>query len=170
MHIRRLEADEVDLHRGVRLGALRDAPDSFGETFADAAARPITYWEELTRSVTEPERHVMFLACEGDDVVGCAYGLVDHERGDHGRVGGMWVNPDARRRGMGDALLAAAITWARGRGLKNLGLWAPAHKPAALALYGKAGFHETGVRKAMPTDPALQIVEMTFQLYSDPSP
>ena len=39
-------------------------PDAFGESFADAAARPMSYWDDLTRSVTEPGRHVMFLVCE----------------------------------------------------------------------------------------------------------
>jgi GNAT superfamily N-acetyltransferase len=154
----------------VRLRALRDAPDSFGETWADVAGRPRTYWEELTRSVTAPGPHVMFLACEGKDVIGCAYGLIDHERRDHGRVGGMWVDPASRRRGNGDALLSAVVTWARGRGLRGLRLWAPAHTPAALALYGKAGFHETGIRKAMPTDRTLEIVEMARELRADPSP
>ncbi len=160
VRVRTLGPDEVNLHRDVRLNALQDAPDSFGETSAQAAARPISYWEELTRSVTEAGRHVMFLACEGDDVLGCAYGLVEGERGDRGRVGGMWVNPAVRRRGIGGALLGAVITWARGRGFKRVGLWAPAHSPAALALYCRAGFHQTGFRKPMPTHPALEIVEM----------
>jgi ribosomal protein S18 acetylase RimI-like enzyme len=164
MRIRALVPNEIDLHRAVRLRALQDAPDSFGETLADVAARPITYWEELTRSVTEPERHVMFLACEGDEVLGCVYGLVNRQHSDHGRVGSMWVSPGARRRGIGQALLEAVIAWSRRRGFKGLGLWAPAHSPAALALYAKAGFRETGLRQAMPTNPNLDIVEMTLQL------
>jgi hypothetical protein len=53
MHLRRLEPHEVGLHRELRLRALQDAPDSFGETFADVAARPSSYWEDLTRSVTD---------------------------------------------------------------------------------------------------------------------
>src|SRR5262249_25375605 len=102
---RRLASHEVDLPPALRLRALRDAPDSFGETFAAAAVRPISYWEELTRSVTEPGGDVMFLAYEGDDVLGSAYGLLDRARTDAGRVGGMWVGPDWRRRGVGRALL-----------------------------------------------------------------
>jgi hypothetical protein len=62
VELRRLASHEVDLHRDLRLRALRDAPDAFGETFAAAAVRPISYWEELTRSVTEPGRDVMFRA------------------------------------------------------------------------------------------------------------
>jgi len=164
IRIRALAPNESDLHRAVRLGALQDAPDSFGETFAEAAAKPMTFWEELTRSVTEPERHVMFLAFERQDVVGCVYGLVNRQRSDHGRVGGMWVNPVARRRGIGQALLEAVIAWSRRRGFKGLGLWAPAHSPAALALYAKAGFRETGIRQTMPTYPTREIVEMVRQL------
>jgi GNAT superfamily N-acetyltransferase len=143
---------------------LGDAPDSFGETVADAAAQPTSYWEDLTRSVTEPGRHVMFLACEGQHVLGSAYGLVDRERSDTGRVGGMWVEPASRRRGIGHALLQEVLGWARERGLSRLGLWAPAHSPAAMALYRQAGFRETGNRRPLPTNPSLQIVEMESQL------
>src|SRR5262245_55395728 len=164
MDIRRLGPDEIDLHRRVRLHALQDAPASFGETFAEVAGRPSAYWEKLTRSVTEAERQVMFLACEGENVLGCVYGLVDRERGGSGHVGGMWVTPAARRRGVGRALLDAVITWARGRRFEQLGLWAPAGVAAALALYGKAGFEETGVRSTMPLRPTHEIVEMVLRL------
>ena len=146
-------------HRELRLRALQEAPDSFGETFADVAARPLSYWEDLTRSVTESGRHVMFLACEGDDVVGSTYGLVDREN-EAGRVGGMWVESAWRRRGVGRALLQEVFSWARQQELRRLGLWAPAHSPAALALYGQAGFQRTGKQRPLPTNPSVQIVEM----------
>jgi len=61
-----LDSHESDLHRELRLRALRDAPDSFGEAYAELAARPPSYWEDLNRSVTEPGRHAMFIAWEGD--------------------------------------------------------------------------------------------------------
>lgn len=164
MQLRKLLSPEVGLHRDLRLRALRGAPDSFGESFADAASRSAAYWEELTRSVTEPGRHVMFLACEGDDVIGSAYGLLDRERSDAARVGGMWVEPAWRRRGVGRALLQQVFGWARERGLKRLGLWAPAHSPAAMALYARAGLRDTGSRRQLPTNPSLSIIEMEVEL------
>ena len=99
--MRRLAAGEVDLHRRLRLRALREAPDSFGESFAESAARP---WSR--------------------------------------------------------ALLDAVFGWARESGFTQLGLWAPAHRPAALALYRGAGFQETGRRRPLRADSALEIVEM----------
>ena len=164
MELQRLASHEVDLHRDLRLRALRDAADSFGETFAAAAVRPISYWEELTRCVTELGRDVMFLACEGDDVLGSVYGLLDRTRTDAGRVGGMWVGPDWRRRGVGRALLQEVISWARERSLSRLGLWAPAHNPAAIALYSRAGFRNTGDQRPLPTNSTLSIIAMEVEL------
>jgi GNAT superfamily N-acetyltransferase len=164
MHLRRLHSHEVKLHRDVRLRALADSPDSFGETLADVAARPPSYWEDLTRSVTEPGRHILFLACEGERVLGSTYGLLDRERSEAGRVGGMWVDPAWRRRGIGRALLQEVFHWARERKLTRLGLWAPAHSPAAISLYSQAGFRETGTRRRVPTNPGLEVVEMESQL------
>jgi GNAT superfamily N-acetyltransferase len=86
--------------------------------------------------------------------------LLDRGRSEAGRVGGMWVEPAWRRRGVGRALLQEVFGWARERGLSRLALWAPAHSQAALALYGQAGFRETGNCRPLPTNPSLQIVEM----------
>ena len=162
--VRRLEVHEVELHRDLRLRALGDAPESFGEAVAEAGARAPAYWEDLTRSVTEPGRHVMFLACEGQDPVGSTYGLLDQDRIDAGRVGGMWVDPAWRRRGVGRLLLQAVFAWARDQGLNRLGLWAPARSPAAIALYSRAGFRATGVRRPLAPGSALKIVEMECPL------
>jgi GNAT superfamily N-acetyltransferase len=164
MHIRTLEPHEVGLHRELSLQALQDAPDSFGERLAELEAHPIAYWEDLTRAVTEDGKHVMFLAYEGEVVCGSAYGLLDRERTDMGRVGGMWVAPAWQRQGVGKALVQAVCAWARRRGLQRMGLWAPAHSAAALALYHQAGFHETGRRRPLPSNPARQIVEMEYEL------
>ncbi|HZM35897.1 MAG TPA: GNAT family N-acetyltransferase [Burkholderiales bacterium] len=162
MKIRALELHEAALHREVRLRALRDAPESFGESAEDLEARPYTYWEQLTRSVTAGQ--VMFLACEGDAVHGATYGLRDAQRSNAGRVGGTWVAPSHRRRGIGTALLQAVKSWAGEQGFGCLRLWAPATSGAALSLYRHAGFRETGQRRPMPRKDALQIVEMECEL------
>jgi ribosomal protein S18 acetylase RimI-like enzyme len=106
----------------------------------------------------------MLLACEGHDILGSAYGLLDPARRDAGRVGGMWVDPAWRRRGVGRALLQEVMVWGRSRGLRRLGLWAPDHNPAAIALYSRAGFRTTGDRRPLPTNPALSIIAMEVEL------
>jgi GNAT superfamily N-acetyltransferase len=162
--IRKLEPHEVVLHRDLRLCALRDSPDSFADSATDVEAKPFSYWETLTRSVTEPRRHVMYLACDGDNNLGSIYGLRDSERRDMAGVGGMWVTPSHRRNGIGRALLEAALSWAYMHGFKHVDLWAPSANVAALALYQQAGFRETGRRRTLPTNDAIVIVELVRQV------
>src|SRR5713226_8414067 len=102
----------------------------------------------------------MFLAGESEYVFGSAYGLLDQDRDHAGRVGGMWVEPAWRRRGVGHTLVQQVFDWARSRGLNRLGLWAPAHSPAAIALYSRVGFRETGARRQLPTNSSLWIIAM----------
>jgi ribosomal-protein-alanine N-acetyltransferase len=58
------------------------------------------------------------------------------------------VQPNQRRRGAGRALLATVSAHARAAGARSLFLEVGADNPAALALYGRAGFQTVGRRKA----------------------
>jgi ribosomal protein S18 acetylase RimI-like enzyme len=59
---------------------------------------------------------------------------------------GMAIAREWRGRGVGSALMEAAIEWARERGLHKLSLGVFAHNTAGLALYRKYGFVEEGRR------------------------
>jgi RimJ/RimL family protein N-acetyltransferase len=59
---------------------------------------------------------------------------------------GMMVASGWRARGVGTALVAAAIDWARARRLHKLALSVFPHNEAAIALYSKFGFAEEGRR------------------------
>jgi RimJ/RimL family protein N-acetyltransferase len=59
---------------------------------------------------------------------------------------GMMVAVDWRGRGVGTALVAAAIEWGRARGLHKLSLSVFPHNDAAIVLYRKFGFVEEGRR------------------------
>jgi RimJ/RimL family protein N-acetyltransferase len=59
---------------------------------------------------------------------------------------GMMVAADWRGRGVGTALVSAAIDRARARGLHKLALSVFPHNDAAIALYRKFGFVEEGRR------------------------
>ena len=59
---------------------------------------------------------------------------------------GMMVARDWRGRGVGSALVAAAIEWGRENGLHKLTLSVFPHNEAAIGLYRKFGFAEEGRR------------------------
>ena len=160
MHVRNLEPDETELHQSIRLEALRQSPKSFGLTYEEAAGFPFSYWEDLTRSVTKPNKQTMVLACEGNAIYGSGYGLLDEQQTKVGRVGGMWIRPECRGKGVGTALVRALINWATNLSFESVELWAPSHEEGALALYRKSGFVETGQCRPFPWDESYEIVEM----------
>ena len=81
------------------------------------------------------------VAVAGDEIVGAL--VIEASRHGFGEFG-MNVAREWRGRGVGSALLAAAIEWARERGLHKLSLGVFAHNAAAIALYRKFGFVEEG--------------------------
>jgi ribosomal protein S18 acetylase RimI-like enzyme len=63
------------------------------------------------------------------------------------RVNGLAVDPAVQRRGVGRALLVAAIGEARRRGARRLTLNVLATNPGARTLYADCGFVVEGVRR-----------------------
>jgi RimJ/RimL family protein N-acetyltransferase len=82
-----------------------------------------------------------FVAVAGEQVIGLI--RVQPSRHGFGDLA-MLVDRDWRGRGVGSALMRAAIDWARGQGLHKLCLDVFAHNEAAIALYRKSGFVEEG--------------------------
>jgi RimJ/RimL family protein N-acetyltransferase len=83
------------------------------------------------------------VAVADTEIVGSLH--VKQSRFGFGEIG-MAVARDWRGRGVGSALLVAAIAWARDRGLHKLSLSVFVHNTAAIALYRKFGFVEEGRR------------------------
>ena len=121
------------------------------ELFAAVAA-------ERDGIATEPpvdigERAAQFASSIGGSVVAVAGGQiigmlhVDISRHGFGEIG-MLVDRDWRGRGVGSALMRAAIGLARQRGLHKLSLEVFTHNAGAIALYRKCGFVEEGRRAA----------------------
>jgi ribosomal protein S18 acetylase RimI-like enzyme len=81
------------------------------------------------------------VAIAGDAIVGSLH--IEASRHGFGELG-MAVAREWRGCGVGSALLAAAIEWARERGLHKLSLSVFPHNAGAIALYRKFGFVEEG--------------------------
>ena len=132
----------------VRRGRPEDAR-ALVELFAAVA-------EERDGIATEPPvdvdaRTTQFAASIDSTIVAVAAGdLVGSLHVEANRFGvgelGMTVARPWRGRGVGSALLAAAIEKARGEGLHKLSLEVFSHNHAAIALYRKFGFVEEGHR------------------------
>ena len=157
MEIRRLVEDDWDRLRHVRLRALADAPYAFGSTLDRERDRTEEEWREWA----DRGRHgrgASFAAVGHDSrFVGLVAGFEDDEEGEPGSVHlvAMWVDPAHRRGGLGAALVAAVVDWARDRGAPEVHLWVTDGNRAARALYLREGFVPTGIRQPLPSNPAV---------------
>jgi len=146
------------LVRDVRLAALRDAPGAFASTYEREAA----YTEEQWRGWFS-DRFAMFLAHLQDraEPAGLA-GVFD--AGDGAGLVSMWVRPDARGRGVGEALMNAAAGWAKDRGHDAMYLWVAEANEPARRLYERYGFTPTGDRQPLPSNPGVPEIRMRLGL------
>jgi L-amino acid N-acyltransferase YncA len=112
--------------------------------------------EERDGIATEPpvdldDRSAKFARTAAASMVAEADGrIVGTINVDAGRFGagdlGMLVDASWRGRGVGSALMDAAIAWSREQGLHKLSLEVFPTNTAAIALYRKHGFAEEGLR------------------------
>ena len=92
-----------------------------------------------------------------------AAGLAGGYQEEPGTVGliSMFVRPQARGRGVGEALIAAVIDWAGPRDAKSVRLWVTETNKPARMLYERCGFSPTGERQPLPSKPHLSEIAMT---------
>jgi RimJ/RimL family protein N-acetyltransferase len=94
--------------------------------------------------------HAAVFVAERDDgrLVGrLSVGRDPHPASAHVADVGLMVAIDARRQGVGKALLEAAVEWGRSAGIRKLELHVFPWNEAAIALYEAFGFEREGFRK-----------------------
>jgi len=93
--------------------------------------------------------HAAVLVAEADGLVVARLSLArdPHPASAHVADLGLMVAASHRRRGIGRALLEAAVEWARDAGVRKLELHVFPYNEPALVLYERFGFQREGVRK-----------------------
>lgn len=144
-----LAPEEWERFRVLRLSALQDTPEAFWATFDEERLRPEAFWRgwlgKMTALLTAIRTEEGRKQDAGLVVVG---GSVD--RPDVAGLYAMWVAPWARGRGVGDALLSAAVARAVAEGFDRMVLEVGDRNEPAIALYERFGFSPTGRRRAFP--------------------
>jgi GNAT superfamily N-acetyltransferase len=145
MRIAMLTAADAPDYRALMLEAYTHAADAFTSTAEERAAEPPSWWER--RIAGEHGRSQAFGAFDRDRLVGTvALEYTAKPKTRHSAlVIGMYVRPGWRGRGVGAALLRAAVDAARARpGIEVLRLTVTEGNGFALRLYRSAGFTAWG--------------------------
>ena len=151
-HVRPLGPQDATAFQAFRLRALREAPEAFGSTYDEEVDLPLEAVAGLLAPADGPPQVVLGAFADdvsaGDALVGIVVCHREHRtKARHkATVGGMFVAPDARGRGIGRALLERVIEEARGwPGVEKLTLTVVERATAARALYRAAGFRPYGL-------------------------
>lgn len=140
--VRRLTTADVEKYREIRLAGLRNSPEAFGSTFASESLKPLSSFAERLGS------SAVFGALLGGDLVGIAgFAIRQGAKEAHkGLLWGMYVQPDARKFGVGRRLVEAIIDFAREH-VEILQLSVVSDNKPAQRLYARLGFIEYGLEK-----------------------
>jgi GNAT superfamily N-acetyltransferase len=142
--------------RAIRLAALRDAPDAFGSTYAEQAASVEADWR---RRISRGGTFFAYVPeVDGNEPAGLVGGF--QEKPDTVELVSLWVRPQARGLGVGEALVAAVIDWARARNATSVHLWLTEANQRARMLYERCGFSPTNERQPLPSKSNLTEVGM----------
>jgi ribosomal protein S18 acetylase RimI-like enzyme len=164
--IRRLGRNDGALLREVRLRALRDAPYAYSSWFAREAEFADEVWDDRVAQSDAGLAAAVFVAVEAERSVGMAGGYVHQDEPRTVTLWGSWVDPAARRGGIGRGLVEAVAAWARERGADQMTLRVTDTKATlpAVSLYRRLGFVETGEQEALGSHPSLVTVVMSRSL------
>ncbi|PZN95734.1 MAG: GNAT family N-acetyltransferase [Hyphomicrobiales bacterium] len=144
--IRPLTAADAQAYRTLRLAALAEAPQAFGASYEDEAARSL---DMIARRLDSGPTNCVFGAFAGADLVGTAGFIIPSNAAKSRHKGllvGVHVAPGHRGRAIGRALVTAVIDHARHHVVLLQAAVGIANAPA-LSLYERLGFRQYGLEK-----------------------
>jgi GNAT superfamily N-acetyltransferase len=131
MDIREVRPKEWPNLKDLRLRALETDPDAFGSTFADERVKPDAAWHEWAAEGWGLGAQTTLVAVDGDHWLGMGVCIVPEVEPRSATSYAMWVDPAARRQGIGEELLQELIEWASSKKVEELLLAVPkAIRPA----------------------------------------
>jgi len=143
LKLRRLETQDVEIYRELRLEGLKGHPEAFSSSWEHEANKPICWWAERLQA------NVIFGGWVDDSPIAGVAGLrvQDAVKLRHkGVLWGMYVRPEARGTGLAPALVQRVVEHGR-TVVEELCLTVVASNTAACRLYRAAGFKPYGLEQ-----------------------
>lgn len=150
MHIRQLSETDAVAYQNLRLLALQDSPTAFSASYTDEAGRSI---DDVAGRIAPAKDGSIFMLgiFEHDELAG--FLAIVHPQREKLRhcieLAGMYIAPDSRRKGLGLALMRAAIAHVQTMpDVRQIKLGVNAENIAANELYQSVGFECYGTEPA----------------------
>lgn len=143
MKIYKLNSEEWQIYKNLRLEALRQVPAAFGASYEESVGRTDHEWRE---KLENPKSYI-FVARDGDDYIGMAAAYQEQgEKMAHiGYVWGVYVRDAYRGQKMGKHLMQAVLDELKNNEeIEKVNLNVNVAQLAAVKLYESLGFQIAG--------------------------
>ena len=146
MEIHQLSSAHAKAYQELRLFGLQESPTAFGSSYSEEVDRPLSM---VAERIDDRLNHVFgAFAAEGQLIGVTTLRRDGHVKGAHkAYIYAMYVTPEFRQRGVGRALLDAALARAAKLGLRQVSLSVVTANRAAVHLYESAGFETFGLER-----------------------
>ncbi len=138
MEIRRIRADEWQVFKTLRLAALKQNGEQFGQVYEEVSAQSDEKWQEDTAMAAESDKFCVVLAFDETRPVGMS-ACVRPE--DVGKIIMVWVDPEYRGQHIGRLLVDKTMAEA---GLRHYKLTVVDGNMPAIKTYEGLGFTPNG--------------------------
>ncbi|RVU85957.1 GNAT family N-acetyltransferase [Leucothrix sargassi] len=153
-----------EAYRDIRLASLQDAPEAYCSTYEREAAFTENEWKARLLPMGDTLHILPIMAKYKDLNAGVASIVIDKKTPNKATIYQMWVSPDCRGQGVGQALMRYMISWAKEQQLTQLELAVTTTNLAAISLYKSIGFIDFGKQEPLRDDPPLFIQSMRLEL------
>ena len=156
MNIRRAEPRDVEALGELGAALMRTHYAFDAHRFLAPGDRAESGYAHFLGSQLADDESIVLVAEQEDRIVGYVYAAVEplswkELRDECGYIHDLLVADEARRTGVGDALLSRAIEWLKARGMPRVVLGTAAQNETARRLFERRGFRAT-------------MIEMTLEL------
>lgn len=140
---------DVKISRGYEPGLVGKVGGLHGSYYAEAWGTGAPFEIQMTREFCDfvehydPQHDLLLAAHLNGDLIGSISVFGQNPEPDGAQLRFFIVDPKYHGRGAGKALLNAALSWCRGRGIRKVFLWTVDHLPQSRHLYEQIGFQIT---------------------------
>lgn len=142
--IRHARGEDIEAYRELRLEALKNHPETFGQDYDDVASLENKYWENTLK--IETKEKALFFAENNSRLIGMT-GVYRNlsKKSHHGAtVWGVYVKPEWRGKHISETLVRECLGWAKEQQITIVKLAAVTINIPAVRCYERCGFKVYG--------------------------
>jgi predicted GNAT family acetyltransferase len=164
MDIIKLPIEKWSEYRELRLRALKEDPEAFSSSYANSLEQPEQFWKTRLADAERGERSWLLFARQDNKLVGMIGAFMEGDSTETATVVSVYVPREERGDGISSRLMAEMLrVLSEVPRLKKARLDVNVSQLAAIHVYGRFGFRETG-RKPATTGAGETVEQLVMEL------